>query len=134
MAEAARLLGRPYALRGTVVSGDRRGRTLGFPTANVESGAELLPPKGVYAVWASVNGGPPQPAVANLGVRPTFGGEGRFLVEVHLLDFSGQLYGHELGVSFVARLRPEQRFDGLDALRAQISLDTTAARTALGLS
>lgn len=131
VAGAARLLGRPYALRGAVVSGDRRGRTLGFPTANVESSAELLPATGVYAVRARINGGPLRPAVANLGVRPTFGGEGRFLVEVHLLDFTGELYGHELGVQFVARLRGEQRFAGPEALRAQIALDTAAARAAL---
>ncbi len=131
VAAAARLLGRPYAVRGAVVSGDRRGRTLGFPTANVESSAELLPAKGVYAVRASLNGGPPRPAVANLGVRPTFGGEGRFLVEVHLLNFSGELYGHELSVQFVARLRGEERFADADALRAQIARDTAAAWLAL---
>jgi riboflavin kinase/FMN adenylyltransferase len=112
--------------------GHRRGRTLGFPTANLETDAELLPPSGVYAVEASVDCGPWRPAVANLGVRPTFGGAGRFLIEVHLLDFRGDLYGHALSARFIARLRGEQRFSDIDALAAQIGRDVSAARAALG--
>jgi riboflavin kinase/FMN adenylyltransferase len=129
---AAALLGRPHEVRGAVVPGDRRGRTLGFPTANLETDAELLPPSGVYAVEASVDCGPWRPAVANLGVRPTFGGAGRFLIEVHLLDYRGDLYGHALSARFIARLRGEQRFTDVDALAAQIGRDVSAARAALG--
>lgn len=128
---AAALLGRPHCIRGTVVGGDQRGRTIGFPTANLETDSELLPAPGVYAVRARVDGGAPLPAVANLGFRPTF--EGRsFLVEVHLLDQSLDLYGHELIVQFEARLRAEQRFSGVDALVAQIRADVEAARGVLG--
>ena len=129
---AAALLGRPHFLRGTVVGGDQRGRTLGFPTANIESETELLPPHGVYAVRVLINGeGPALPAVANLGVRPTFDGA-RFLIEVHLLDWSGDLYGRELVVRFHHRLRGEQRFDGPAALIDQLRRDVAAARARLG--
>jgi riboflavin kinase/FMN adenylyltransferase len=127
---AARLLGLPHRIRGTVVSGDQRGRTIGFPTANLLTDAQLLPSNGVYAVHASVDGGEWLPAVANLGERPTFDGR-RYLIEVHLLDFSADLYGHELQVGFIERLRSEQRFDGPDALAAQIRLDVQAARSSL---
>jgi riboflavin kinase/FMN adenylyltransferase len=127
---ATRLLGLPHRIRGTVVSGDQRGRTIGFPTANLHTDAQLLPSNGVYAVHASVDGGKWLPAVANLGERPTFDGR-RYLIEVHLLDFSADLYGHELQVGFIERLRPEQRFDGPDALAAQIRLDVQAARSSL---
>lgn len=130
VAGAARLLGRWHFVRGTVVAGDRRGRRLGFPTANVDTEAELLPAHGVYAVLACVDGAPPRHAVANLGLRPTFD-SGRFSLEVHLLDYSGDLYGRELRVDFVARLRGEQRFDGVDALVAQIRADLDAARATL---
>lgn len=129
---AAQLLGRPHFMRGVVVPGDRRGRRLGFPTANVEGDGTLLPAAGVYAVRAIVDGGPPRAAVANLGVRPTFGGDGPSLVEVHLLDFSGDLYGAEVEVSFVARLRGERRFPDADALAAQIQADVAEARARLG--
>ena len=127
---ATRLLGLPHRIRGTVVSGDQRGRTIGFPTANLLTDAQLLPSNGVYAVHASVDGGEWLPAVANLGERPTFDGR-RYLIEVHLLDFSADLYGHELQVGFIERLRSEQRFDGPDALAAQIRLDVQAARSSL---
>jgi riboflavin kinase/FMN adenylyltransferase len=128
---AAALLGRPFSLRGTVVPGDQRGRTIGFPTANLESDAELLPPSGVYAVRARVDGrGPWCPAVANLGTRPTFDGS-RFLHEVHLLDTSIDLYGRELEVAFIERLRAEQRFSGPDALVVQIRADVLQARERL---
>ena len=130
VAEAAALLGRPHTVRGTVVAGDQRGRTIGFPTANLESDAELTPASGVYAVFASVDRGTWRPAVANLGTRPTFDGR-RFLIEVHLLDVSLDLYGRELTVAFVDRLRPEQRFPDLDALAARIRVDVEAARARL---
>lgn len=127
---AAALLGRSHVIRGTVVAGDQRGRSIGFPTANLETDSELLPASGVYAVRVRVDGGPGLPGVANLGVRPTFEGR-QFLVEIHLLDFSGDLYGHELVVSFEARLRAEQRFSGVDGLVAQIRADVEAARGVL---
>ncbi len=129
---ARELLGRPHTVRGTVVPGDQRGRTIGFPTANLETDAELLPSNGVYAVFACIDGGDPLPAVANLGVRPTFDGR-RYLIEVHLLEGGRELYGHELAVSFVTRVRDERRFDGPDALVAQIRADVIVAREALGL-
>jgi riboflavin kinase / FMN adenylyltransferase len=130
VAEARRLLGRPYALRGRVVAGDRRGRTMGFPTANlhVRSGV-LLPADGVYAVVAEV-GGRRWPAVLNIGVRPTFGGRRR-TVEVHLLDFDQDLYGHWLVVHAIERLRGETSFAGVDALRAAIEADVERARRVL---
>ena len=117
LAEAADLLGRPYAVRGEVVHGDARGRELGFPTANLAFPAEVaLPPNGVYAVRVGWGGNDPlNPAhtadgVASLGVRPTFGGGGRRLLEVHLLDFDGDLYGQTMRVEFVRRQRGEKRF------------------------
>ena len=124
---ATRLLGRPHALRGRVVVGDRRGRTLGFPTANLHlRPGLLLPADGVYAVTAEV-GGRPHPGVLNIGVRPTFGGRRR-TIEVHLLDFAGDLYGHWLVVELVERLRGEVSFSGPDALRAAIAADVARAR------
>lgn len=128
--EAATLLGRPHFLRGTVVVGDQRGRTLGFPTANIVSEVELLPAFGVYAVRARVEGGPSRPGVANIGIRPTFGG-GAPRIEVHLFDFTGDLYGRELVVELVARVRGELRFDGPAALVAQIAADAARARELL---
>jgi len=129
--EASRLLGMDHRIRGTVVSGDKRGRTIGFPTANLETDAQLIPAHGVYAVRARVDGGSWEDGVANLGERPTFDGR-RFLIEVHLIDFMGDLYGREMEVGFVARLRAEQRFDGPDALVAQIRVDVAAAQALLG--
>ncbi len=129
--EAAQLLGLAYALSGVVIGGDRRGRTIGFPTANLEVEQELLPAHGVYATRASIDGGPPRPAVTNVGVRPTFDGSAP-RVETHLLDFEGDLYGRRLRVELVAHLRPERRFEGLDALVRQIALDAAEARRVLG--
>lgn len=129
------LLGRPYALVGEVVEGDRRGRLLGFPTANLRvSASKALPANGVYAVRVRLPGerDATHPAVANLGVRPTFGGEPRRLLEVHLLNVAMDLYGLELGVEWIARLREERRFDGIDALKAQIALDAQRAAELLG--
>lgn len=127
MDEAATLLGHGYFIDGTVVAGDRRGRTLGFPTANLETHNELLPPNGVYAAVARVRG-VLHPAVTNVGVRPTVGTQVAPTVEAHLLDGTHDLYGTQLRLFFTERLREERRFEGLDALRAQIAADCEAAR------
>jgi len=128
---AAELLGRPYQVWGTVTTGAQRGRTIGFPTANLALPPErLAPANGVYACWAwrAARG---TPAVVNVGVRPTFDNAHRS-IEAFLLDFSGDLYGETMGLSFVRRLRGEQRFSGIDALVQQIKADVTAARRVLG--
>ncbi len=127
LAAAARMLGRPYAVAGVVAEGRKLGRQLGFPTANVAIGEELTPPDGVWAVRVSMAAGAALPGVANLGVRPTVDGASRVL-EVHVFDFSGDLYGREIEIEFVRFLRPEQRFDSLDLLREQIVADADAAR------
>jgi riboflavin kinase/FMN adenylyltransferase len=128
--KAAELLGRPFQLRAVVQEGDRRGRGIGFPTANLEIPHHLARPRwGVYAARAGV-GATNRPAVVNVGVRPTIGGE-RELVEVHLLDGDADLYGRELWVDFVARLREERRFPDLEALVAQIGADADEARAVL---
>ncbi len=132
--EATRLLGRPYSLEGEVVEGDRRGRQLGFPTANLRLDArKLLPRSGVYAVRVRLPGEmrATHPAVCNIGVRPTFSGEPRLIVEVHLLDVAMDLYGLELAVELVARLRDERRFAGVEELKAQIGADADHARSLL---
>lgn len=123
---AARMLGRPVSLLGTVIHGDGRGRELGIPTANLDLHHELRPPDGVYAALVQRRG-ELLPAVVNIGERPTFGGAS-VAVEVHLLDFDGDLYGEDLEVFFLGRLRGEQRFEGVDALVAQIGKDVAAAR------
>lgn len=124
------LLGRAYALAGVVIHGDARGRTIGFPTANLAIDAgRALPGNGVYACRAEV-GGRRYDAVTNIGVRPTFAGSER-RVEAHLLDFDGDLYGALLRLEFSARLRGEQKFDGIEALIAQIRLDIARARELL---
>jgi riboflavin kinase/FMN adenylyltransferase len=125
---AAALLGRPYAIEGVVIHGDARGRTIGFPTANLQTDAELLPAPGVYAVDVDVLGGAQGlRGVANLGVRPTFGKLG-FTIEAHLLNFAGDLYGETLSMRLLKRLRGEERFAGVEALITQIHLDVAAAR------
>lgn len=126
---AALVLGRPHALSGVVEHGDARGRTIGFPTANLGSVGEMLPGHGVYAVRAQ-RGAVSFPAVMNIGVRPTVDGMS-LRVEVHLLDFAEDLYGETLRVDLVARLRGEQKFAGLDALRVQIAIDAENARKTL---
>lgn len=126
---AARFLGRPYGVGGRVVRGVGRGRTLGFPTANVEPERPLLIPTGVYACRVEVDGSV-YPAVVNIGVRPTFS-EGTLAVEAHLLDFSGDLYAKGVRLHFVRRLRGEQKFSGPEALRQQIARDIAVAREAL---
>ena len=123
---AARLLGRPYALGGEVVRGAGRGRTLGFPTANVRMDLRLPLAPGVYVCRARV--GPAEyRAVVNAGVRPTFG-ETELAVEAHLLDFSGDLYGQRIQLTFLRRLREERRFPSAEALREQIAADVATAR------
>ena len=150
LAAAAEMLGRAVSVLGTVVRGEALGRRLGFPTANLDLHHELHPPAGVYAGFARRIGPPtgegagrpgpgrigdPLPAVANIGTRPTVTGDGQAAprVEVHLLDFEGDLYGEQLELEFRSRLRAEQRFDGIEALSAQIAQDVAAAREVLGL-
>ena len=136
-ATAGRLLGRPYALRGRVVSGDRRGRGLGFPTLNLAPENELLPGNGVYAgrVRFLDDGDPPSgavfSAVTNVGRRPTFDAGDRIVCESHLLEFAADAGGRRIEVSFVDRLRPERRFPSGDALREQIARDVDEARRRL---
>jgi riboflavin kinase/FMN adenylyltransferase len=142
---ARELLGREYHLSGTVVAGHGRGRTIGFPTANLEVEEDkMLPGDGVYAAFAAdgpaAAGATPSPpaggrprwrkAVVNIGIAPTFGGDER-RVEIHILDFAGDLRGRHLDVCFVGRLRGERRFADAEALRAQIEADVAAARTVL---
>jgi riboflavin kinase / FMN adenylyltransferase len=127
--EAAELLGRDWEIEGVVELGDQRGRTIGFPTANVGLGEHLRPRFGVYAVRALIEG-KWRDAVANLGRRPTFG-KLKENFEVHLFDFSGDLYGHTLRVALVDFIRPEMKFAGLDQLKAQIAADGQAARAIL---
>lgn len=127
LAKAARLLGRDFSIRGIVAHGDGMGRTLGFPTANIANGNEQYPPDGVYAVEAAWNGRR-LPGVANLGLRPTVSGDGRRVLEVHLLDFSGDLYESDMEISFLQFLRPEKKFDGREALCEAIRMDVSAAQ------
>jgi riboflavin kinase/FMN adenylyltransferase len=130
--DAARLLGRSYAITGKVVHGDERGRTLGFPTANLAEVEQLLPPRGVYAVRARVAGNLTKyRAVMNLGNRPTFTSNGIDSLEVHLLDFDADLYDQKLWVSDMVWLRDEIAFPGIDALKAQIADDVERARAIL---
>jgi riboflavin kinase/FMN adenylyltransferase len=124
--KAARLLGRAYSIHGEVVRGAGRGRTLGFPTANVRTARPLLLPPGVYACQVDVDSARYQ-AVINVGVRPTFG-ETELAVEAHLLDFSGDIYGRRIRIAFLRRLREERKFSSVEALRNQIALDVLAAR------
>jgi len=130
---AARILGRPWEIEGRVESGDKRGRLLGFPTANVAIGGYLQPALGVYAVKAGIDEGRGTrwlDGVANLGRRPTVGGT-RVQLETHLFDFAGDLYGSHLRVALIDFIRPERKFDGLEALKAQIAADSAEARARL---
>jgi len=130
--QAARYLGRPFRLAGQVVEGAKRGRLLGIPTANLAVSEERATPAvGVYACRAQAPGWQGQ-AVVNIGFRPTFeGGEARPTLEAHLWDFSGDLYGQTVSLDFIARLRPEIKFAGVDALLAQIQRDILSARSIL---
>ncbi|WP_412067409.1 bifunctional riboflavin kinase/FAD synthetase [Rubrivirga sp. IMCC43871] len=132
-ARAAQLLGRPYRITGAVVKGDQRGRTIGYPTANVQPShpSKLVPREGVYAVRARLADGTEASGMMNVGRRPTFETDGARTVEVHLFDFSSDLYGQRLAVDVLARLRDERRFDGVDGLVRQLGEDERAARAAL---
>lgn len=138
VAESAILLGRDYSVRGRVVEGDRRGRSIGFPTANLDLENEILPAAGVYASrLALLDPGDPAPstifdAVTNVGVRPTFETSHRLVAETHVLDLDANLYGRRVELFFVERLRAERRFPNVDALREQIAADATEARRRLG--
>jgi riboflavin kinase/FMN adenylyltransferase len=126
--EAAALLGHPYSVDGVVVAGDQRGRQIGFPTANLATENELIPPNGVYATIVRLDG-VIYPAVTNVGVRPTFGDSTQTMIEAHLIDVNLDLYGQTLRLGFIQRMRDERRFDGIDALKAQIAADVAKART-----
>jgi riboflavin kinase/FMN adenylyltransferase len=124
---AMELLGHPYAITGTVLRGAGRGRTLGFPTANLKPDRPLVLAPGVYVARASWDDGAAD-AVVNVGYRPTFG-ENQYWVEAYLLDFSGDLYDRTLRIEFLDRIRPEMKFSGVDALKTQVMADIEAART-----
>jgi riboflavin kinase/FMN adenylyltransferase len=127
---AAALLGRLWEIEGRVLTGDQRGRTIGFPTANIDPGEYVLPAYGVYSVRAGVTTGDDTEwfdGVANLGVRPTVDGH-RLLLETHLFDFAGDLYGKYLRVALVEHLRPERKFESFEALKQQIAIDSEQAR------
>lgn len=131
---AARFLSRPFDLDGVVVPGAGRGRTIGFPTANIDTTNELRPAAGVYAIRVRVPGEDrPKGGAANIGVKPTFGG-GEVTIEAHLFDYSGDLYGKRLRVEFLERLRAEKRFGSANELSAQIARDLEAAREAVARS
>lgn len=131
MAEVNGCLGRPYCVSGEVVHGRQMGRTIGFPTANVDFWPEqLLPTNGVYATYAWL-GEERHPAATNVGVRPTVNGHA-VTVEAHLLDFDADIYGRTLRLEFINRIRPEMKFTGLDALKTQITADVAQVRTLLG--
>ena len=129
-------LTRYYTLSGHIVSGEHIGHELGFPTANLEPefAYKLIPANGVYAVWVSLDGRNEQmPAMMNIGMRPTFEGHNQTL-EVHILEDVGDIYGHQLAVTFVKRLRAEQRFDSREALMAQLRIDRAAVEAELGIN
>lgn len=132
---AARALGRPYAIAGTVVHGRQLGRTLGYPTANLRLQGKLPALGGIYASRVHGVGATARPSVSSLGTRPTVRGPGSIkaepLLEAHLFDFDGDLYGQRIEVEFIARLRDEETFDGLDALVAQMHRDAAQARAIL---
>lgn len=130
LAAAQEMLGRPYSVSGTVVEGQKLGRTLGFPTANLATGDAQLPPDGVWAVRVLLPDGQAADGVSNLGMRPTVSGISRVL-EAHLFDFSENLYGKNLEIQFHEHLRQEIKFDSIDALRAQIQADARQARSSL---
>jgi riboflavin kinase/FMN adenylyltransferase len=125
--EAGALLGHYYALDGTVVQGQKRGRELGFPTANLCAENELIPPAGVYATTANLDG-MAYPAITNIGTRPTFESGDENVIETHVLDMNTDMYGAKLRLGFVQRLRDEKKFEGVDALKAQIEADRARAR------
>jgi riboflavin kinase/FMN adenylyltransferase len=125
--DASQMLGRPYAISGKVAMGDKIGRTLGFPTANLEAGGLALPPNGVYAALTKVDGTLYRVAL-NIGVRPTVAAGKQLRVEAHLLDFQGELYGKELEIEIGEKLRDEKKFGSVEELREQIARDVAAVR------
>jgi riboflavin kinase/FMN adenylyltransferase len=126
---AAHNLGRPYTICGRVAHGDERGRAIGFPTANIDLHRKVSPLHGVYAVLVYGLEQDPRPGVANIGTRPTVEGDTRYLLEVHLFDFSRSMYGEHVEVEFRKKLREEKRFDSFELLRQQIELDAAEARS-----
>ncbi|MEJ1298342.1 MAG: bifunctional riboflavin kinase/FAD synthetase [Candidatus Sedimenticola sp. (ex Thyasira tokunagai)] len=126
--QAEHNLGRPYRICGRIAHGDARGRTIGFPTANVDLHRKVSPLRGVYAVEVLGLEEGPLPGVANIGNRPTVEGDDRYLLEVHLFDFSRMIYGEHVQVEFRKKLRDEKRFDSFEQLRQQIEQDAEAAR------
>ncbi len=130
-ARATEELGRPWAIRGEVAHGDKRGRTIGFPTANVALGRHLEPARGVYAVTARLANGEVYDGVANIGRRPTVNAGPESRLEVNIFDFEGDIYGTEITVALIAYIRPEIKFSGLDALTAQIASDAAQAKELL---
>jgi riboflavin kinase/FMN adenylyltransferase len=129
-AQAGRLLGQPYAITGHVVRGKQLGRTLGFPTANLRYGGKMPALRGIYATWVHGVTAAPWPSVSSFGTRPTVGGV-EPLLEAHLFDYSGDLYGRRIRVEFVAHLRGEEKFPDLPALVAQMQRDDAQARAIL---
>lgn len=131
VAQANRLLNRCYSIAGKVVSGYRRGRAIGFPTANLDTPYEVIPAVGVYAVFVRIGGGEPMDGVVNIGYNPTFNRDD-FIVEVHLLDYEDDIYGAEIEVYFSQRLRDEKSFGSVEELQAQIEADIHKAQSILG--
>lgn len=127
---AARCLGRRYSITGDIVEGSRLGREMGFPTANIEPHHEAVPPNGIYAVWADV-AGTRKPGTLNIGYRPTVSKEMKRTVEVHIMDFYRDIYNEEIEITFIEKLRDEQKFPSIDALSAQIKKDVEKARDIL---
>ncbi len=131
--QAAHNLGRPYRICGRVAHGDERGRSIGFPTANVDLHRKVSPLHGVYAVTVHGLADEPLPGVANIGNRPTVEGDDRYLLEVHLFDFARSIYGAHVEVEFRKKLREEKRFGSFEELRQQIERDAAEARGYFGL-
>jgi riboflavin kinase / FMN adenylyltransferase len=129
--EAGALLGHHYFIDGTVTRGAGRGRGIGFPTANLTTENELIPPAGVYATTATI-GGIVHPSITNIGMRPTFGDVDKLTVEAHVFDFDKDLYDSRIRLAFVQRMRDERPFPDVDALRAQIEADARSARRLFG--
>jgi riboflavin kinase/FMN adenylyltransferase len=126
MDESGALLGHQFYVDGVVVEGRRRGREIGFPTANLQTENELIPPNGVYATTVTIDG-IVHPSITNIGVRPTFGDSTATTIEAYVMGFNGDLYGQRVRLGFVQRLRDERKFDDVDALRAQIEADRRRA-------
>ncbi len=134
LSAAERLLGRPYRICGRIAHGDKRGRSIGFPTANLDLHRRSSPLRGVFAARVHGLAEGVWPGVANIGIRPTVSGDSRYLLEVHLFDFHRAIYGEHVQVEFAQRLRDERRFASFEELRRQIERDALEARACLGLS